>query len=51
MGYKIETLVNKFIENGSYCLEFNSQKLASGIYYCRVQIDGITSIKKMIIIK
>ncbi len=51
MGREITTLVNETKPSGRYSIEFNGSKLASGIYFYRMQAGYFNSVKKMILIK
>lgn len=50
-GRKIETLVNKNQNAGSYQVAFNGRNLASGIYFYRINTGSFSSTKKMILAK
>lgn len=56
LGNEVATLVNEEKSAGEYVVEFNShsgsvQNLKSGIYFYRLQINNLTQIKKMILLK
>lgn len=55
LGREIETLVNDFQEPGLYQVEFPSTKklpeLSSGIYFYRIDINGISDVKKMLLVR
>ncbi len=55
LGREIETLVDDFQEPGYYEVLFpsgkNSDNLSSGIYLCRIDINGISKTNKMILIR
>jgi hypothetical protein len=58
LGNEIATLVNEYKPAGRYEVEFNAEKLASGIYFYKLQAVPIgrqageyTAVKKMILIK
>jgi hypothetical protein len=51
LGQKIETLLNKKIPAGYHEVEFNAQKLSSGIYFYRIEAGEFQDVKKMILIK
>lgn len=55
LGNEIETLVDEFRLAGRYEIEFNSdingRRLASGIYFYRLQVGDFVSTKKMILLK
>lgn len=51
LGRKIETLVNKQEIPGNYNIEFNASKLASGIYFYRMQAGDFVETKKLILLK
>ncbi len=51
MGREIKTLVSKVQQTGSYSVEFNSDGLASGIYFYTIQAGEFKQSKKMILTK
>ena len=51
LGNEITTLVNEFKPAGSYSISFNGSKLASGVYFYRLQTSGFNEIKKMVYLK
>lgn len=51
IGKEIATLVNKEKPAGSYEVNFNANKLASGIYYYTLTAGNFTQSKKMILMK
>lgn len=50
-GRNIETLLNETKNSGTYQLQFDGSNLASGIYFYRLQVNGNSVIKKMILLK
>lgn len=51
LGQVVETLQKGFQKAGSYKVDFNASKLASGVYLYRLQTNGYTKTKKMILMK
>lgn len=51
LGNEVATLVDEFKPAGSYEIEFNSDNLASGVYIYRLQTDGFTETKKMVLLR
>ena len=51
LGEEIVDLVNDYKEAGNYEVNFNAEKLSSGIYYYRLRSGRYTSVKKMILLK
>ena len=51
LGQKVATLVNTFMHQGSYTFQFDASKLASGVYFYRIDAGNFTSSKKMILMK
>lgn len=55
LGREIETLVDEFQEPGYYEIQFplnkTSENLSSGIYFYRIEINGISQTKKMILVR
>jgi plastocyanin len=51
LGQEISTLVNRFVEAGNHNEKFNASGFSSGIYYYRLEADGFTAMKKMILIR
>lgn len=51
LGKKVETLVNEKKTSGTYEVSWNASKYPSGIYFYRLETEGFTDTKKMILIK
>lgn len=51
MGRKIKTLINEMKNRGNYELQFDGSNLASGIYYYRLQTNGNSIAKQMLLLK
>lgn len=51
LGNEIRTLVNGIQRAGSHEVIFNGKELASGIYYYRLDTEGYSETKKMILAK
>lgn len=51
LGNLITELVNEEQSAGSYRVEFNAEKLASGIYFYRIQAGSFVQTKKMILVR
>lgn len=56
IGREVKTLVNGFISNGSYSVNFDGSNLSSGIYFYKLEAVGKTgekfvSTKRMVLVK
>ncbi|GJQ62363.1 MAG: hypothetical protein SCALA702_14160 [Melioribacteraceae bacterium] len=51
LGQEVATLVNSYMNAGSYEFNFDASDLTSGIYFYSVTAGNYSSIKKMILIK
>jgi hypothetical protein len=51
LGREVQTLVNQLQDAGSYSIRFDASKLASGIYFYKLQAGGFTETKKMMLVK
>lgn len=51
IGQVVDVLVNETMSTGAYSVDFNAKDLSSGIYYYRIETNGFTDTKKMILIK
>ncbi len=51
LGKEIEELLNNMLQPGSYRVDFNGEKLSSGIYYYKITSDEFTDVKKMLLVK
>ncbi|MFA7362038.1 MAG: T9SS type A sorting domain-containing protein [Candidatus Kapaibacterium sp.] len=51
LGREVRTLVNEVKAAGSYTVDFNASEFSSGVYFYRLQSQGFTDIKKMMLIK
>jgi photosystem II stability/assembly factor-like uncharacterized protein len=51
LGREVNTLVNGFRNAGTYEVSFNGTNISSGIYFYRLQYEGLTLTKKLMLIK
>ncbi|MBI5401840.1 MAG: T9SS type A sorting domain-containing protein [Ignavibacteriae bacterium] len=51
MGKEVETLISKEMTTGSYHVDWNAVKYSSGIYFYKLESNGFTDTKKMILVK
>lgn len=51
LGKQISVPVNENLSAGNYKIDFNASGLASGIYFYRLEAEGFTDMKKMILVK
>lgn len=50
-GKKVASLVNDFKSAGEYDINFNAAELSAGVYFYKLQAEGFTETKKMILTK
>ena len=51
LGNEIATLVNEEEPAGNYKINFNGNRLSSGVYFYRIQAGDLIATKKLILIK
>jgi hypothetical protein len=51
IGSQVATIVNETKPAGNYSIQFNGNKLASGIYLYRLETDNYSAVKKLILLK
>ncbi len=51
MGREIGVLVNELKTAGEYSVEFNSDRLASGVYFYRLEAGAYSEIRKMVLLR
>ena len=51
LGRKVETLVNRPQNPGTYQVDFNASSLSNGVYYYRLTFGTFTKTMKMIVLK
>jgi len=51
LGKEVSVLVNDFMKAGTYKTDFDASALSSGTYFYRIETEGFTDTKKMILIK
>ncbi len=51
LGREVATLINTVQNAGRYRMEYNASRLASGIYFYRLQMGRASATKKMIVVK
>lgn len=50
-GSEVKTLVNEYMQPGSYRVSFNAGNLPSGVYFYRLTTTGFSDTKRMILVK
>jgi hypothetical protein len=51
LGREVKTLINQVLLPGNHQVDFNGDKLSSGVYICKLTSGGFTAIKKMQLLK
>jgi len=51
LGKVVATLVNENVKAGNYKVDFNASNFSSGVYFYRINTDGFSDIKKMMLVK
>ncbi len=51
LGQEVAKLIDGNIEAGYHQVEFNGSDLASGLYLYKIEADGFTDVKKMMLVK
>ncbi len=51
LGQEITTLVNQFMKAGNHTADFNASNLNSGLYFYKLESNGLTQVKKMMLLK
>ncbi len=51
LGNEVKSLINSSKEAGNYQVSFNASSLPSGIYFFRLETDGFSQSKKMLLLK
>lgn len=50
-GKEVAVLVNENLSAGTYNVDFDASHLSSGTYFYRMDVNGFTDVKKMIVVK
>ena len=51
LGQQVATLVNGWQEAGYQSVEWNAEKVPSGIYFCRMIAGSFSAVRKMVVLK
>lgn len=51
LGREVKVLVNSVHQPGSYKVNFDAQKMASGIYFYKIQMGSFAAVKKMLLLR
>ena len=51
LGKEVSILVNEVKNPGKYILDFNAALLSCGVYFCKLEVNGFSTIKKLIVLK
>lgn len=50
-GREVKTLVNEYKNTGTYYAEFDGSDFSSGVYFYRVESEGIFKVRRMVLLK
>lgn len=51
-GREVSVLINKLMTAGNYSVQWNANGFASGVYFCKMLVNGVNSIeRKMVLLK
>ncbi len=51
LGQQIAVLVNGFLKSGNHSVDFNAAGLNSGLYFYKLESNGVSLVKKMMLVK
>ena len=51
LGQKVETLIDQRLASGEYIVDFDGSKLASGVYFYRLQAGKFDETREMVLLK
>jgi hypothetical protein len=51
LGEKVSTLVNDHVSSGHHLVVFNGSNLSTGVYLYKLEVNGFSSIKKLVLLK
>ena len=51
LGQEVATLVNEVQRAAKYVATFDAKRLASGVYFCKLQAGGFVASKKLLLLK
>ncbi len=51
LGRVVKDLVNEVKTAGMYSVDFNASELSSGVYFYKVEVNGFTDVKRMVLVK
>ncbi|MCU0373019.1 MAG: T9SS type A sorting domain-containing protein [Ignavibacteria bacterium] len=51
LGKEVSVLVNEVKNPGNYAVAFNAGNLANGVYFYKIETDGFSSVRKMVLLK
>jgi len=50
-GKEVKTIVNEFLNPGTYEYSFNGNTLSSGVYFYKLNADGYSQTRRMVMTK
>ena len=51
LGRRVSTLINRYETAGTHTINFDASRLASGVYFYRIEAGNFQSVKKMMLLK
>ena len=51
LGEEVKTLVDRNLNAGTYTTDFDASSLSSGVYFYRLETEGFTNTRRMMLVK
>ncbi|MBN1634589.1 MAG: T9SS type A sorting domain-containing protein [Ignavibacteria bacterium] len=51
LGKEVSTILNEFKDAGYYTVSFDAAGLSSGVYFYRLNVNGFSSVKRLVVMK
>lgn len=51
MGREVAEVARGFYRAGSHVVEWNAHSLSSGVYYCHMEAEGLSAVRKLVRIR
>ena len=51
LGRVVRNLVNEVKDAGLYSVDFNASELSSGVYFYKMEVNGFSDVKRMVLVK
>lgn len=51
MGAEIAVLVDHYVESGVHLASWSTERVPAGVYFCRIEVDGVVEVRRITVLR